>query len=118
MQGKPVAVTANSTVHYAVLKCLTDQYPNETDFEFLYEPQSVVVQYLKESTTDYGSLWPPDLYTVLDTITGSDIVCNGDQVGAKVPGGIMVREEFGVRFGISFKMLMDSFTTTHIFLTL
>lgn len=110
MEGIPVAVTANSTVHYAVLKCLTDQYPNETNFDFTYQPQSVVVRYLTpdeegNSETDYGSLWPPDLYSFLDNVPGSDVVCNGEQAGATVPGGIMVREEFGVSYVCSFAVI-------------
>jgi ABC-type nitrate/sulfonate/bicarbonate transport system substrate-binding protein len=113
MQGIPVAVTANSTVHYSVLKCLTVQYPNETNFEFLYQPQSVVVQSLTpneegDSDVDYGSLWPPDLYSFVDSVEGAEVICDGEQVGAMVPGGLMVREEFGVRLsGCSFACLLN-----------
>lgn len=93
----PVAITPNSTVHYAALKCLDDLYTNYSSSNFVYQPPAEVITSLTEGTLDYGSLWAPNLYTVLDTVEGSDILCSGDHVGAIVPEGIMVREEYGVR---------------------
>lgn len=91
----PVAITANSTVHYAVLKCLDAEYMNYTDDPFVFQSPSEVIASLTEGTVDYGSLWAPNLYSVLDNVEDSAILCSGDRVGAVVPGGIMVREEFG-----------------------
>lgn len=92
----PVAITANSTVHYAALKCLDDLYSNySTENTFIYQPPADVIKSLTDGDVDYGSLWAPNLYSVLDSVEGSAILCSGDRVGATVPGGIMVREEFG-----------------------
>ena len=92
----PVAITANSTVHYAALKCLDDLYSNfSTVNTFIYQPPADVIKSLTDGDVDYGSLWAPNLYSVLDNVEGSAILCSGDRVGATVPGGIMVRQEFG-----------------------
>ena len=91
-----VAITANSTVHYAALRCLDDLYVNYSDAAFMFQSPADVITSLTDGAVDYGSLWAPNLYSVLDNVDGSKILCSGDRVGAVVPGGIMVREEFGV----------------------
>lgn len=95
--GINVAVTPNSTVHYAALKCLRDQYPDAPGYDFIFEQQDAVIQSLKgnEPLADYGTLWPPNLYSFLYSTEGAGIVCSGESANAKVLGGIMARREFG-----------------------
>jgi ABC-type nitrate/sulfonate/bicarbonate transport system substrate-binding protein len=99
MQGVPVAVTPNSTGAYAALKCLRNEFPNITDEAFIYEQQADVIASITpnangEAVADYGALWAPNMYNILDFVVGSRVVCSGESSGAVVPGGIMVRAEF------------------------
>lgn len=98
--GVKVAVTPNSTVHYAALKCLRDQYPDAPGYDFIFEQQDKVIESMKfsddaEPLADYGTLWPPNLYSFLYSVDGAGIVCSGESANAKVLGGIMARREFG-----------------------
>lgn len=94
----PIALTANSTVHYAVEACLAKQGYDVMDANFTFGAPAEVLAAL-ENETEYGGLWAPNLYLFLESSEGSGIVCSGADAGATVPGGIMVRKEFGEENG-------------------
>lgn len=90
----PISLTANSTVHYAVEACLAKEGFNVTEANFTFAAPVDVLADL-ESGTEYGGLWAPRLYLFLEGNEGSSIVCSGADAGATVPGGIMVRKDYG-----------------------
>lgn len=89
-----IAVTPNSTGHYAVEACLANASIDVTQVQFDFGQQVQVLDGLASGAVEYGGLWAPNLYTFLDAANGSQIVCSGKTVGAVVPGGIMVRKAF------------------------
>lgn len=94
----PIALTANSTVHYAVEACLAKEEFNLTEANFTFGSPAEVLDALANGT-DYGGLWAPNLYLFLESSEGSEVVCSGADARAIVPGGIMVRKEFGEENG-------------------
>jgi hypothetical protein len=68
------AITPNSTGHYAFDLCLEDIgiVPENHPDAFIYAQQGDVMEALKknettgESVASYGSLWAPNIYTLLE----------------------------------------------------
>lgn len=90
-----IAFTANSTGEYAVEQCLAAAGLDITTANFHYGSPSEVKSMLDMGNASYGGLWAPHVYTWMEANPGADLVCSGAEVGAIVPGGIMVRKEFG-----------------------
>ena len=92
-----LAVTPNSTGQYAFNLCLGSMGIMAEDYEeyFVYGQQDEVMDALEKGDAQYGGLWAPNTYALLEEIPGSKAFCSGDMVGAPVPGGIMIRKEFG-----------------------
>ncbi len=86
-----IALTANSTVHYAVEACLAKEGLDATSANYSFGAPADVLA----SGDDYLGLWAPNLYLFLESNEGSEVVCSGADAGATVPGGIMVRKAFG-----------------------
>jgi hypothetical protein len=98
MEGVPVAITPNSTGHYAAVRCLQNTFPDITQDAFLFLPPSDVVKSLREQDVDYGALWTPYLYLFLNNVFGSQKLCVPTDIGLFIPGGLMARTEFAVGF--------------------
>ena len=92
-----LAVTPNSTGQYAFNLCLGSMGIMAEDYEeyFVYGQQDEVMDALEKGDAQYGGLWAPNTYALLEEIPVSKAFCSGDMVGAPVPGGIMIRKEFG-----------------------
>ena len=96
--GVQMIITPNSTGQFAAEACL-DHYGVEydPDSNFLYSPdQAAVIAGMSGlNVANFGSLWAPNTYAFVEKNAGAEVICNGTTAGAPVPGGIMVRKEFG-----------------------
>lgn len=96
-----IVVTPNSTGEFAVEKCLNffNMTPDEDGrFQsyFVFGNQMDVIDELStQNKSNYGSLWAPNIYTLLETLPDSEVICTGQTAGVSIPGGFMVRKEFG-----------------------
>jgi len=96
MVGVPVAITPDSTGHYAVEACLAQQgFDPEEDDAFVLAEQGGVMEAMAKGDAIYGSLWAPNTYHFVEENKGASVLCHGKSAGATVPGGIMVRRAFG-----------------------
>lgn len=96
-QNVTIAITPNSTGQYVVEACLEDHGQDDSWFSnaFTFAQQSGVQDLMKDGEASYGSLWAPYTYTFTESVNGSAVLCTGKDAGAPVPGGIMLRKEFG-----------------------
>ncbi|KAL3940047.1 MAG: hypothetical protein SGBAC_005327 [Bacillariaceae sp.] len=97
---KPISTTANSTGDFIVNKCLRENNLRE-QAKFVYTSQQGIVSNLNTGTSDYGGLWAPSLYNYLREHDGSATVCSAYSVGARVFGGIMVRDDYALKYEAS-----------------
>ena len=92
-----VLITPNSTGQFAAEECLMHfgiDYNAGTNFIYTGQP-TVIAGMTEVGLADYGSLWAPNTYSLVENDKGAEIVCNGTTAGAHVPGGLMMRKEFG-----------------------
>lgn len=99
VEGIPIALTPNSTGDYVVQACLKSQGFNVEDVTFIYEQQGGIIEAMTPDSNgtaqaNFGGLWAPNTYSLLDSVNGSDTICSGASVYATVTGGHMVRREF------------------------
>lgn len=97
-RGVQMIITPNSTGHFAVLECLKHfNVSYDADENFLCTPgQDAVKAGMSDlRVANCGSLWAPNTFNFVEKNKGSQVICNGTTAGAPVPGGIMVRKEFG-----------------------
>ena len=92
-----IAITPNSTGQYAVEECLRSkgQEIQWMDEHFVFGQQDEVLNHLETGDASFGSLWAPNTYSAEENIAGASVLCTGEDVGATIPGGIIVRKDFG-----------------------
>lgn len=96
-QDVTIAITPNSTGQYAVEECLRSkgQEIQWMDEHFVFGQQNDVLDNLETGDASFGSLWAPNTYSAEESIVGASILCTGKDAGATIPGGIIVRKDFG-----------------------
>ena len=98
--GIPIVVSPNSTGAYVVQACLKSQRFNIEDVTFIYEQQAGCIEAMTPGAdgtparANFGGLWAPNTYSLLDSVNGSETICSGASVYATVTGGHMVRKAF------------------------
>lgn len=94
LKGKQLLVTTNSTGEYAAAACLTSfglTYPD--DVEVVNLNQGEIISAFASGTGQMAGLWAPNIYT-LESRTGAELLCSGQDAGAIVPGALIARREY------------------------
>ena len=94
-QNVKIAITPNSTGQYAAEECLRSIGQEVSDDLFIFGQQGEALDHLSNGDTPFGGLWAPNTYTAAETIPGASVLCTGKEVDATIPGGIVVRKQFG-----------------------
>jgi len=96
-----IVVTPNSTGEFAVEECLKfynvtpDEDGNFNSYFVFGDQMDVIDELSTQNKGNYGSLWAPNTYTLLETLPDSEVICTGQTAGVSIPGGFMVRKDFG-----------------------
>jgi len=91
-----ITISPNSTGELVVEECLKKynvSFDPLSNFVYNSTQVGVFASLSDPEGNDFGSLWAPTLYSAVETWGKESIICNGDDAGANVIGGIMVSNE-------------------------
>ncbi|MGP1397660.1 MAG: ABC transporter substrate-binding protein [Inquilinaceae bacterium] len=94
LKGQQLLVTTNSTGEYASAACIESfglTYPD--DLEVVNLNQGEIISAFATGTGMLAGLWAPNIYT-LESRTGAQLLCSGQDAGAIVPGALIARREY------------------------
>jgi ABC-type nitrate/sulfonate/bicarbonate transport system substrate-binding protein len=93
LKGKQLLLTTNSTGEYASLDCLKKWGLGSKDMQIVNLDQQSIISAFATGTGALAGVWAPNIYT-LEERAGAKVVCSGKDVGAIIPGALVVRREY------------------------
>ncbi len=93
LRGQTIALTANSTVDYAVQNCLKRFGLQRADVTIKPMPQADAIKALSANSADMAGLWAPNVYVAQENL-GARAVCSGKEARSVVAGALVVRGDY------------------------
>ena len=93
LKGQRLLLTTNSTVDYASRKCLAKFGLGQNDMQFVNLGQAQIITAVTSNNGDVAGVWAPNTYTLEDR-ANAKYLCTGADVGAVVPGALIVRGDY------------------------
>jgi NitT/TauT family transport system substrate-binding protein len=96
LRGQRILITVNTTVDYVLQNCLNRWNIPRADLQVVNLNQAQILSAFSTGEGRLAGLWAPNIYTAEERMNAVPL-CSGRDVGAIVPGNIIVREEFLTR---------------------
>jgi NitT/TauT family transport system substrate-binding protein len=93
LRGQQVLVTANTTGDFALTACLRRWGVDRGDVQLVNLAQAQIISAFSSGNGALAVLWAPNNYTLAEH-TGARTICSGRDVGAAVPGTLIVRADY------------------------
>jgi ABC-type nitrate/sulfonate/bicarbonate transport system substrate-binding protein len=93
LRGQSIALTANSTVDYAVQNCLKRFGLQRSDVTIKPMPQADAIKALASGSAELAGLWAPNVYVAQENL-GARTVCSGKEARSVVAGALVARGEY------------------------
>ena len=93
LKGQQLLLTTNSTGEYAALACLAKWGLGPKDMQVVNLNQQEIISAFATGTGMLAGVWAPNIYT-LEERTGATVLCSGKDVGAIIPGALVVRRDY------------------------
>ena len=93
LKGQRILLTTNSTVDYAVRKCLDKLGVKQSDVQFVNLGQAQIITAITSGNGSVAGVWAPNTYTLQDRAKAK-YLCSGADAGAAVPGALVVTSDY------------------------
>ncbi len=93
LKGQQLLVTTNTTGEYASLACFEKWGLKKSDVTFVNLGQAQIISAFSSGTGAIAGVWAPNIYT-LQAQANAEVICSGKDVGAVVPGALVVRADY------------------------
>lgn len=93
LKGQQILLTTNSTGEYAALACLQSWGLTRRDVTLVNLGQAQIISAFTAGNGLLAGVWAPNIYTLQERAQG-EVICDGKQAGATVPGAIVARADW------------------------
>jgi NitT/TauT family transport system substrate-binding protein len=93
LKGQQILLTTNSTGEYAALSCLQSWGLTRRDVTLVNLGQAQIISAFTAGNGLLAGVWAPNIYTLQERAQG-EVICDGKQAGATVPGAIVARADW------------------------
>lgn len=93
LKGQQILLTTNSTGEYAALACLESWGLTRRDVTLVNLGQAQIISAFSAGNGLLAGVWAPNIYTLQERAQG-EVICDGKQAGATVPGAIVARADW------------------------
>lgn len=93
LKGQQILLTTNSTGEYAALACLQSWGLSRRDVTLVNLGQAQIISAFTAGNGLLAGVWAPNIYTLQERAQG-EVICDGKQAGATVPGAIVARADW------------------------
>lgn len=93
IKGQKILLTTNSTGDYAVQSCLAKWGVKKSEVQLINLGQAQIISAISSSNGDLAGVWAPNTYTLEEKV-GAKTLCSGKDVGAIIPGALVVRPDY------------------------